>query len=60
MALIPECRFCGAPLTTTTVDLGMHPLCESILREDELNDIEPHYPLHVRIPEATIHGAGPQ
>ncbi len=49
MAVIPECRFCGAPLTTTMVDLGMHPLCESFLREDQLNDMEPHYPLHVRV-----------
>jgi len=49
MALIPDCRFCGAPLTTTMVDLGMHPLCESFLREDQLNDMEPHYPLHVRV-----------
>jgi SAM-dependent methyltransferase len=31
------------------VDLGMHPLCESFLREDQLNDMEPHYPLHVRV-----------
>ena len=49
MALIPECRFCSTPLTTTMVDLGMHPLCESFLREDQLNDMEPHYPLHVRV-----------
>jgi SAM-dependent methyltransferase len=49
MALIPDCRFCSAPLTTTMVDLGMHPLCESFLREDQLNDMEPHYPLHVRV-----------
>jgi len=49
MAMIPDCRFCGTPLTTTMVDLGMHPLCESFLREDQLNDMEPHYPLHVRV-----------
>jgi SAM-dependent methyltransferase len=49
MVLIPDCRFCGTPLTTTMVDLGMHPLCESFLREDQLNDMEPHYPLHVRV-----------
>jgi len=49
MDLIPDCRFCGAPLTTTMVDLGVHPLCESFLREDQLNDMEPHYPLHVRV-----------
>jgi len=49
MALIPDCRFCGTPLKTTMVNLGMHPLCESFLREDQLNDMEPHYPLHVRV-----------
>ncbi len=49
MAMTPECRFCGAKLTTTMVDLGMHPLCESFLREDQLNEMEPHYPLHVRV-----------
>jgi len=49
MVLIPDCRFCGAPLTTTMVNLGMHPLCERFLREDQLNDMEPHYPLHVRV-----------
>jgi len=49
MGMNPACRFCGADLVTTMVDLGMHPLCESFLREDQLNDMEPHYPLHVRV-----------
>jgi SAM-dependent methyltransferase len=44
---IPSCRFCGAPLTHTFVDLGMSPLCESYLRADQLNQMEPFYPLHV-------------
>jgi hypothetical protein len=42
-----HCRFCGAPLHTTVVDLGMSPLCESYLRADQLNQMEPFYPLHV-------------
>ena len=42
-----SCRFCGAPLTHTFVDLGMSPLCESYLRADQLNQMEPFYPLHV-------------
>lgn len=42
-----HCRFCGAPLHTTFVDLGMSPLCESYLRADQLNQMEPFYPLHV-------------
>src|SRR5262245_36938497 len=43
----PGCRFCGADLTDTVVDLGMSPLCESYLRGDQLNSMEPFYPLHV-------------
>ena len=43
----PTCRFCGAALTTSMVDLGMSPLCESYLRADQLNQMEPFYPLHV-------------
>jgi SAM-dependent methyltransferase len=41
------CRFCGASLEHTVVDLGMSPLCESYLAFDELNRMEPFYPLHV-------------
>ncbi|MEW6581958.1 MAG: class I SAM-dependent methyltransferase [Actinomycetota bacterium] len=44
----PPCRFCGAPLTHTFVDLGMSPPCESFLTADQLNRMEPFYPLHVR------------
>jgi SAM-dependent methyltransferase len=43
------CRACGAPLRHTFVDLGMSPLCESYLRADQLNDMEPFYPLHVYV-----------
>jgi hypothetical protein len=43
------CRFCGAGLEHTFVDLGMSPLCESILRADQLNQMEPFYPLHVYV-----------
>ena len=43
------CRFCGQPLTTTFVDLGMSPLCESYLRAEDLNRMEPFYPLHVMV-----------
>jgi predicted TPR repeat methyltransferase len=42
-----RCRFCGSGLLSTFVDLGMSPLCESFLRADELNRMEPFYPLHV-------------
>ncbi len=43
------CRFCGAPLHDTFVDLGMSPLCESFLDESALNQMEPFYPLHVYV-----------
>jgi hypothetical protein len=43
------CRACGTPLRHTFVDLGMSPLCESYLREDQLNQMEPFYPLHVYV-----------
>ena len=47
----PCCRFCSAPLTVTLVDLGMSPLCESYLSADQLNQMEPFYPLHVYLCE---------
>ena len=44
-----ECRLCNAPLTTTFVDLGMSPLCESVLTADEIDQMEPYFPLHVLV-----------
>src|ERR1700675_1804126 len=46
-----HCRFCNAPLKHTFVDLGMSPLCESFLTADQLNGVEPFYPLHVKVCE---------
>jgi SAM-dependent methyltransferase len=43
------CRFCGAPLRHTLVDLGMSPLCESYVSPDKANQMEPFYPLHVYV-----------
>jgi len=37
------------PLRHTFVDLGMSPLCESYLSADQLNQMEPFYPLHVHV-----------
>src|SRR5208337_4127951 len=45
----PECRLCNAALTTSFVDLGMSPLCESILSADQIDQMEPYYPLHVLV-----------
>ena len=44
-----SCRSCGAPLELLFVDLGMSPLCESYLRADELDRMEPFYPLRVLV-----------
>ena len=44
-----NCRFCGAPLVHTFVDLGMSPLCESYRDADQLKQMEPFYPLHVYV-----------
>jgi SAM-dependent methyltransferase len=40
------CRFCGTLLQNRVVDLGMHPLCESFLPEEQIDTMEPFYPLH--------------
>ena len=45
------CRFCGAALHHTFVDLGMSPPCESFLAAEQLNKMEPFYPLHVFVCE---------
>ncbi len=41
------CRFCGAQLNHRVVDLGMSPLCESYVASEDLDRMEPFYPLHV-------------
>jgi C-methyltransferase C-terminal domain/Putative zinc binding domain/Methyltransferase domain len=41
------CRFCGAQLELTVVDLGMSPLCESFIRADQTRQMEPFFPLRV-------------
>ncbi len=41
------CRFCGASLLHTFVDLGMSPPSETILERAQLNEMEAFYPLHV-------------
>jgi SAM-dependent methyltransferase len=43
------CRFCGANLQHTFVDLGMSPLCETYPSASELNRGEVYYPLHVYV-----------
>ncbi len=44
-----SCRFCGATLQHTFVDLGMSPLCESFVSADQLAQMEAFYPLYVYV-----------
>jgi len=50
-ASLGRCRFCNHELRHTFVDLGMSPLCESYLAAEQLNRMEPFYPLHVYVCE---------
>jgi SAM-dependent methyltransferase len=45
------CRFCGASLRHTFVDLGMSPLANTYVTLAQLNQMEPFYPLHVYVCE---------
>ncbi len=45
------CRFCGAGLHWTFVNLGLSPLCETYPSSAQLNQGEMYYPLHVYICE---------
>jgi SAM-dependent methyltransferase len=45
------CRFCGAGLRRTFVDLGLSPLCETYPAAADLNRGETYYPLHVYVCE---------
>ena len=47
----PRCRICRAPVGHTFADLGMSPLCESLLPATPLNQMEPFYPLHALVCE---------
>jgi SAM-dependent methyltransferase len=44
-----NCRFCGTPLAHVFADLGMSPLANSFLSEDELGQMEPFYPLRALV-----------
>jgi SAM-dependent methyltransferase len=45
------CRFCGAVLARSFIDLGMQPLANSFLAASDLARPEPRYPLHARLCE---------
>jgi len=44
-----SCRFCGASLQHIFADLGMSPLANSYLARTQLHQMEPFYPLRVRV-----------
>lgn len=41
-----KCRNCKKPLKHSFADLGVSPLANSYLKEDQLEQMEPFYPLH--------------
>ena len=44
-----RCRFCESPLQHTFVDLGMSPMANSYLKAEQLQKMEPFYPLHTYV-----------
>lgn len=46
---LPICRFCTAPLNQSFADLGSTPFSNSYLRAEDLEKMEPTYPLHARV-----------
>lgn len=44
-----KCRFCGESVDHIFVDLGMSPLCESYVSAEQINHMEPVYPLCVYV-----------
>jgi SAM-dependent methyltransferase len=45
----PQCRFCGSELRDEFVDLGMSPLCQTHITPEQLNSMEPFYPLRAYV-----------
>jgi SAM-dependent methyltransferase len=48
------CRFCNARLTHSFANLGMSPLANRFLRADQLDEMEPFYPLHALVCERCL------
>lgn len=49
---IGNCRFCGKPLSHLFCDLGMSPLANSYLQPDQIQRMEPFYPLRAYVCDA--------
>lgn len=45
------CRFCSAELRVVMVDLGKSPLCQTMLSNEQLNEMEPFFPLRADVCE---------
>lgn len=48
------CRFCQAELGHPFIDLGLSPLCETVIASDQLDLMEPFYPLRVYVCERCL------
>ena len=44
-----NCRFCSKPLRHSFADLGVSPLCQTHIAPEQLNQMEPFYPLHALV-----------
>ena len=44
---VPRCRSCGDPGLRTFLSLGKHPLPDALVRPEQRDDPEPHFPLDV-------------
>ena len=44
-----KCRFCGVSLKHSFIDLGVSPLANSYLKEEQIQQMEPFYPLHAYV-----------
>ena len=47
--MAPTCRHCDSPLEVSFCDLGMSPLANSYLAPEQLDQMEPFYPLHAYV-----------
>jgi SAM-dependent methyltransferase len=44
-----SCRFCGSSLEISVADLGMSPISNDNIKPENLNSMEPFYPLHAYV-----------
>lgn len=49
-----NCRFCGAPVSRTFVDLGVQPLSNAYVDRGAAEKAEPFYPLHAFVCDACL------